>query len=305
MNTDVIPITIIVILSFFLNIFVIFTLFMSWKTLNTHFMLLLSLALVELIQALCGYTYMMIFYMSDSKVSNQTVCRGQALVVTSMSLSVIAHMTSLSIEQKIAITKPFGYKIMFPKRKTYSLFFILPCWLYGLIWSMLPFFGWSAYTSEPYWCSIELKKKSLSVISCNSCLIIFCFFLPVSIIIYCHLKILMEFKRIKSKAVCSNGADSFMARKSQVDMRKRTVLIIVIVIVYLVSWTPYAVAVILKTFDVSLPDKYLSNSALMGKCSTIYNPIVYTFAYKDFRRKVQHMLMKLQKCTQTFEDTDV
>jgi hypothetical protein len=65
-------------------------------------------------------------------------------------------------------------------------------------------------------------------------------------------------------------------------------MVSLIVLMYLVAWTPYAVVTLaaqlgsninyyVNPYTTSLP-------ALFAKASSVYNPIVYTINNKDFRR---------------------
>jgi hypothetical protein len=63
----------------------------------------------------------------------------------------------------------------------------------GLFWSSAPLIGWSNYGLESNLvsCSIELKEKSLNVITYNICAFLFVFIIPFSVIIFTNIKTIL------------------------------------------------------------------------------------------------------------------
>ncbi|CAB1333141.1 unnamed protein product, partial [Coregonus sp. 'balchen'] len=65
-------------------------------------------------------------------------------------------------------------------------------WLYSLVWTVPPFFGWSSYGPEGPGtiCSVQWHQRSFGKISYVTCLFIFCILLPLLLMIICYGKIL-------------------------------------------------------------------------------------------------------------------
>lgn len=74
-------------------------------------------------------------------------------------------------------------------RRTYII--IILCTLFGLLWSILPIFGWSHYSIEGAYtsCSVEWNERSLNVISYNITIFIFVFIIPLAAIVLSNLKV--------------------------------------------------------------------------------------------------------------------
>ena len=70
---------------------------------------------------------------------------------------------------------------------------IIACLLFGLLWPILPLFGWSYYTLEGGLtsCTVEWSERSSNVISYNVTIWIGGFFLPLVIIVYTNVKMLL------------------------------------------------------------------------------------------------------------------
>lgn len=279
-----------------LNLFVVVVLAFSWRKLNVINWMLFSFTLCDLIQATCGYSYMLIGVITKGVTNDMNTCYFQAAVVTWTSLTAISHLAGMSILQyhqlkliSSTLHDPFH------STKRYSLMFIIPCWLYGLFWAVLPFLGWSRYVKKKYWCSIDLQHRSVSVLTYNACLLIFCFLLPVIVIARNHYKFLLVMKDMQKKAKTYNGARSHMEKRIQIEARKKKVVIFIMILVFFICWTPYAFGVILQVAGNYASQQYLYISALLGKSSVCFNPIIYVITYKDFNKKIKFLYRTISK----------
>ena len=130
-------------------------------------------------------------------------------------------MTAISIERQIycfkiirkisliknlflryyAINKPLYMKALTSKHKILS---IVMCIVLGLIWPVLPLFGWSYYTLEGGLtsCTVEWSERSFNVISYNVVIWVGGFFVPLIIIFYTNFKLIyivsLQFASFKS-----------------------------------------------------------------------------------------------------------
>ncbi|KAI5092647.1 activated CDC42 kinase 1 isoform X3, partial [Silurus meridionalis] len=71
-------------------------------------------------------------------------------------------------------------------------------WVYSLIWTLPPFFGWSRYGPEGpgTTCSVDWAAKTTNNISYIICLFIFCLILPFLVIVYSYGKLLHAIKQV-------------------------------------------------------------------------------------------------------------
>ena len=65
-----------------------------------------------------------------------------------------------------------------------SIYITVFCLLFGLFWSSMPLVGWSRYSCDHGICSVNLREKTLNVISYNIAMFIFVFFLPLIFLIF-------------------------------------------------------------------------------------------------------------------------
>ena len=68
---------------------------------------------------------------------------------------------------------------------------ILMTWVFGILWPIWPFFGWSSYTYEPFGtsCSVEWMAGDVASVAYDAVLILACYLLPLSIMGYCYGKV--------------------------------------------------------------------------------------------------------------------
>ena len=78
---------------------------------------------------------------------------------------------------------------------------ILVCLLLGLFWSLMPIIGWSYYSFEAVsiGCCVELRERSVNVISYNISMFIFVFIIPFSLIFITNLKSIFIVSNLKSE----------------------------------------------------------------------------------------------------------
>lgn len=292
MEAEVILMSIMIIWSVLMNLSVMIVLFACWRKLNVTNLVILSLTVSDFIQSTFGYPYMIALYFDVTIPENGVLCQASAVIVTCTALSSITHLIALSIEQAISIVKPLVSDRWF-KQKVQSLNFIIPCWLYGFAWSICPILGWGHYSEGEHQCSMDLVDRGANVLSFNICLIIFCYILPICSIINCNFKILVALKKIHARARSSNGAHSYMAMHIYETVKKKTVLVVVMIIVFMTAWTPYALVVVKGIFGVPTTKRFLKTAAILGKSSTCYNPIIYAIVYKDFRNKTYKVASRI------------
>ncbi|KAI4899935.1 hypothetical protein NFI96_014533 [Prochilodus magdalenae] len=84
---------------------------------------------------------------------------------------------------------------------------VLLSWVYSLLWTLPPFFGWSRYGPEGpgTTCSVDWTAKTANNISYIICLFIFCLIFPFLVIVYSYGKLLHA---IKQMALHKDGAVS-------------------------------------------------------------------------------------------------
>jgi len=172
-----------------------------------------------------------------------------------------------------------------------ALYVIIPSWLYGLLWSVMPLFGWNSYKrahGHDHVCGLDLTNTDPSYVSYTYNLLVWCFLIPVLVIFFCCYSIVVALRQIRTRAE-SLGLDiSVVALRARTE-RTQSIMSLTFIGAFLLAWTPYAVCVLLLTARGQVPSSLLEYAAVIAKTSTLYNPIIYSIFSKDFRLQCKKM----------------
>lgn len=122
------------------------------------------------------------------------LCKVHGFLFTGLGIVMIAILTGIAIDKYIFIVRyQFHHKVT----KNVALMIIAGCYVYGVIWGLLPLFGWNHYVLEPVklTCSVEwtgdVVNQSYAITIMFTGLLI-----PVSIIAYLYSSILRRVSEI-------------------------------------------------------------------------------------------------------------
>uniref|UniRef100_A0A3Q2R0W6 Blue-sensitive opsin-like n=1 Tax=Fundulus heteroclitus TaxID=8078 RepID=A0A3Q2R0W6_FUNHE len=161
---------------------------------------------------------------------------------------------------------------------------ILLSWVYSLLWTLPPLFGWSHYGPEGpgTTCSVDWTAKTANNISYIICLFVFCLIGPFLVIIFCYGKLLYAIKQVSQ-------INTSLSKKRE---QRVLFMVVIMVICYLLCWLPYGIMALLATFGppgLVTPEASIIPSVL-AKTSTVINPVIYVFMNKQFYRCFQALL---------------
>ncbi|KAI4897299.1 hypothetical protein NFI96_024667, partial [Prochilodus magdalenae] len=184
----------------------------------------------------------------------------QSGIVSLVSLSVLSYERYMAV---LGATKPDTSDFC----KAWRC--VAGSWLYSLAWTLPPLLGWSSYGPEGpgTTCSVQWHQRSTSSISYVVCLFIFCFLLPLLLMVYCYGKILFIIKGVAKINLLT------------AQRRENHILLMVFTMVscYLLCWMPYGVVSLMATFGkqgLITPVASVVPSVL-AKSSTVINPVIY------------------------------
>ena len=212
MEFDYIAILVLVILSIVLNTFVVIVLICHWKKLKTRDFIIFSLAIADLVQSLFGLPSLITDYGRPPNEPATIQCILSAVIVTVTAVTAICHIVSLSVMFYVFLKFSFvAEKLDNPLHAFVTI--LLPCWLYAMLWGLLPFLCWRSYgkeTNERYRCGLNLRENNWNVVSYNVCLCFFAFFLPMIVTALCYVGVRLIFKSLERSAAEQNGNQSQM-----------------------------------------------------------------------------------------------
>nr|AAX99143.1 UV-sensitive pigment [Notothenia angustata] len=207
-----------------------------------------------------------------------TLCKLEAAMgaiaglVTSWSLAV------LSLERYFVICKPLG---AFTFGKEHALGAVGFTWFMGVGCATPPFYGWSRYIPEGLGCACGpdwyTHNEEYHCTSYTFFLLVTCFVMPISVIIFCYSQLLMTLR-----AVAAQQAESVSTQKAEKEVSR---MIVVMVGSFVVCYAPYALSALYFAYSTDPNKDYrlVTIPAMFSKSSCVYNPLIYAFMNKQFK----------------------
>ncbi|XP_034040725.1 visual pigment-like receptor peropsin isoform X2 [Thalassophryne amazonica] len=165
-------------------------------------------------------------------------------------------------------------------------------WTGALFWSVAPLLGWGSYTDRGYGtCEVDWSKANYSTIykSYIISILIFCFFIPVSIMLFSYVSIINTVK--STNAMSADGFLTTRQRKVESDVSR---ISIVICTAFIAAWSPYAVVSMWSAWGFHVPSTTSIITRLFAKSASFYNPLIYFSMSSKFRKDASALL----PCTQ-------
>ncbi|CDQ85421.1 unnamed protein product [Oncorhynchus mykiss] len=215
-------------------------------------------------------------------------CKMYAFCGALFGITSMINLLAISIDRYLVITQPLKALGRSSRRRTTLA--ILMVWLYSFAWSFAPLIGWSSYIPEGLMtsCTWDYVTYTYANQSYTMMLCCFTFFIPLGVIFYCYLFMFLAI-RTASREVENLGTHvrkcTLIQQKSIRNEWKLAKIAFVVIVVYVLSWSPYATvtmiswaghANILSPYSKAVP-------AVIAKASTIYNPFIYAIIHTKYR----------------------
>ncbi|KAL7403646.1 hypothetical protein ABVT39_003299 [Epinephelus coioides] len=235
-----------------------------------------------------------VFQDTDYLISSIWTCQVDGFFTLVFGLSSINTLTVISITRYIKGCHPSRARHI--SRTSVSVCLLL-IWITAGFWSGAPLLGWGSYKDRGYGtCEIDWAKANYSSAyrSYIICIFIFCFFVPVLIMLFCYVSIINTVKR--GNALSSEGDLTDRQRKMERDV---TIVSIVICTAFILAWSPYAVVSMWSACGFHVPNLTSIFTRLFAKSASFYNPLIYFGLSSKFRKDVAVLL----PCTRDAKDT--
>ncbi|KAJ8418024.1 hypothetical protein AAFF_G00137330 [Aldrovandia affinis] len=269
----------------FCNNILVIVLYYKFKRLQTPTnLLLVNISISDLLVSLFGINFTFVSCIKGGWVWNSATCVWDGFsnsffgIVSIMTLSALAYERYIRVVHAQVVDFPWAWRA------------ITHIWLYSLAWTGAPLLGWNRYTMEIHrlGCSLDWASKDANDASFILLFLMGCFFVPVGIMVYCYGNILYTVRMLRS----IQDLQTVQIIKILRYEKKVAVMFLLMISCFLVCWTPYAVVSMLEAFGknhVVTPTIAIIPS-FFAKSSTAYNPVIYIFMSRKFRRCVLQLL---------------
>nr|XP_033813663.1 pinopsin-like [Geotrypetes seraphini] len=255
------------------NNFLVLILFCQYKVLRTPInMLLMNISASDLMVCIVGTPFSFAASIQGRWLIGEAGCIWYGFVNTLFGTVSLVSLSVLSYERYCTMMRTTKADVT-NYRKAYIG--ICLSWVYSLLWTLPPLFGWSSYGPEGTGttCSVNWHSGDINNTSYIICLFLFCLVIPFSVIVYCYGKLLFAIRQVNGISKVAN----------QTREQRVLIMVIVMVICFLICWLPYGIVALMATFGrpgLISPATSIIPSVL-AKSSTVYNPMIYIFLNKQ------------------------
>nr|XP_047130109.1 melanopsin-A-like [Hydra vulgaris] len=228
----------------------------------------------DLLRSIAGYIPALFLETNLNRAS--TLCKLSAFFIAFSSFTTIAMLTAIALSRMVLLSTCFlhsqvNYKTLFIKIGLLS-------WIYGFTWATMPFLGFSSYTLENTnsRCSIDFFPKTKTEKVYLILLIAFGFLIPIITIITSCLYTANVMRSQYNYFYMIYGKNNVETKKYKVKEKKAFSSFLLMVLSFIVCWTPYATVGCFSAFtSLVIPNWLLHFAAFFGKCSALVNPVIY------------------------------
>ena len=263
-----------------------------WRFRNLRILtnyLVCSLAGADLLVPILRVIYINISVYAGQWVFGKTWCHISSMFGVLLCGASILHLCAISIERLIAIKWPLSYDMKVTlKRIVIVLIYI---WLQSLVLAIFPALGLAEHRFNPVMSECEinwLKHPALTIL-----LLVFYFFLPVTIMIVAYAIIFKEVRRNTRRisaiecAARNQGASNVLKREM-----KAVKTLAVVVGVFFIMWMPYFVTTTIRAFegDGAVPGALQRTVITLAYGNSCCNFIIYALMNSQLRNAFYQVL---------------
>ncbi|RXN03796.1 green sensitive cone opsin [Labeo rohita] len=240
--------------------------------------ILVNLAVAGTIMVCFGFTVTFYTAINGYFVLGPTGCAVEGFMATLGGEVALWSLVVLAIERYIVVCKPMG---SFKFSSTHAFAGIAFTWVMAMACAAPPLVGWSRYIPEGMQCSCGPDYYTLNPEYNNESYVIYMFvchfILPVAVIFFTYGRLVCTVK-----AAAAQQQDSASTQKAE---REVTRMVILMVLGFLVAWTPYATVAAWIFFNkgAAFSAQFMAIPAFFSKSSALYNPVIYVLLNKQFR----------------------
>ncbi|XP_042262516.1 green-sensitive opsin-like isoform X2 [Thunnus maccoyii] len=240
--------------------------------------ILVNLAVAGLIMCAFGFTITITSAINGYFILGATACAVEGFMATLGGEVALWSLVVLAIERYIVVCKPMG---SFKFSGSHAAAGVVFTWIMAFACAAPPLFGWSRYLPEGMQCSCGPDYYTLAPGFNNESYVIYMFvvhfFVPVFLIFFTYGSLVLTVK-----AAAAQQQESESTQKAE---REVTRMCILMVIGFLVAWTPYATFAgwIFLNKGAAFTALTAAIPAFFAKSSALYNPVIYVLMNKQFR----------------------
>ncbi|KAM3911611.1 pinopsin-like [Leptodactylus fuscus] len=272
--------------------FLVLLIFVKFQAVRTPInMILLNISVSDLLVCVFGTPFSFAASVSGGWLIGQQGCKWYGFCNSLFGIVSLVSLSMLSYERYLTVLR---YAKVDASNYKNAWICIGGSWLYSLIWTIPPLFGWSSYglESSGTTCSVVWHSKSHNNVSYIVCLFLFCLVLPLLLMMFSYGHIVRIIR-----GMCRINLTSAQKRENHLLF-----MVACMVTCYLFCWLPYGLVSLITTFGKpgTISPTVSIIPSILAKSSTFINPLIYIFMNKQFYR----CFISLLKCESEPHDSD-
>ncbi|XP_035808512.2 opsin 4xa isoform X1 [Amphiprion ocellaris] len=270
------------------NALVMYAFFCNKKLRTPPNFFIMNLAVSDFLMAITQSPIFFVNSLYKGWIFGETGCKIYAFCGALFGITSMINLLAISVDRYIVITKPLQAIRWTSTRRTCLIIALV--WMYSLAWSLAPLLGWSSYIPEGLMtsCTWDYVTSTLANKSYTLMLCCFVFFIPLGIISYCYLCMFLAIRQASRdvEKLGSQVRKSALIQQQSIKTEwKLAKIAFVVIIVFVLSWSPYACVTliawagygsVLNPYSKAVP-------AVIAKASAIYNPFIYAIIHSKYR----------------------
>ncbi|CAH8667135.1 unnamed protein product [Schistosoma margrebowiei] len=287
------------------NLFVIFVFLTPKSSISLQWALIINLAISDFgFSAVIGFPLKTIAAFNQYWPWGSVACQLYGFMSGAFGFLSLTTIAAISFDRYLVIVKNYKTKN-----------FLIICtvigflWIWSILWTIPPFFGYGRYVLEGYQtsCTFDYISNDMPNLLFSFGMYVFGFTFPVLLCTYCYVNLLKVVYNNERIVLISLSNHSSAKQHKSIRKRKRldieaTKSVILSLLFYLMSWTPYAIVCLISIMGQSyfLTPTIAEMPNIFAKMAAIYNPILYAFTNRQFKnavgiRKTSSVIMQQQR----------
>nr|XP_019602391.1 PREDICTED: opsin-3 [Rhinolophus sinicus] len=256
----------------------------------TH-LFLVNISLSDLLVSLFGVTFTFVSCLRNGWVWDSVGCVWDGFSSSLFGTVSMTTLTVLAYERYIRVVRARVIDFSWAWRA------ITYIWLYSLAWSGAPLLGWNRYILDAHGlgCTVDWKSKDANDSSFVLLLFLGCLVVPVGVTAHCYGHILYSIRMLH----CVEDLQTIQVIKILRYEKKVAKMCFFMIVTFLTFWMPYIVIcfLVVNGYGHVVTPTVSIVSYLFAKSSTVYNPVIYIFMIRKFRRFLLQLLcFRLLRC---------
>ncbi|XP_067674982.1 rhodopsin, G0-coupled-like [Haliotis asinina] len=266
-----------------------------------HNVLLINMAAADLVITVFGYPFTTLSSYMHKYVFGWFYCIFQGFLTSLCAIGTMNTLVVISVYRYIAVCKPQWKHLLTFELTCKVLLFV---WLFTLFWTVAPLFGWNSYTIEPFGtsCSIDWTTDDPFGILYIYFFVGLFYVFNILTLTFCYYHVVKKSKLLGMTKSTSFNVDEAKTHHMMTVEVKVTGMCVVLVLVYVVVWSPYAWASMLSVYDHNLPIWATTLPTMFAKLASMINPFVYIATNSSFKHAARDFLFEKKNRVHSLKD---